>query len=502
MKNFTIKINTLFYFFLCFSEIIFAQAPQKMSYQAVVRDNADALITSTQVGMRIGIIQGSSNGTLVYEETHLPSTNQNGLVSFEIGTGEVAFGEFANIDWSNGPFFIKYETDPTGGSNYSIEGISEFLSVPYALYALNGPAGADGIGIESTVDNGNGTFTLFFDDGSSFTTSDFTGPEGQAGPIGPEGPQGIQGEIGLQGIQGDVGPMGPTGPQGVAGEIGPEGPAGPKGDIGEEGPQGIPGPIGATGPKGDTGEQGPQGETGAQGPRGLPGETGPQGVQGPAGATGPKGDTGDQGPQGETGAQGPRGLQGETGPQGVQGPAGATGPKGNTGDQGLQGETGAQGPRGLQGETGPQGVQGPTGATGLKGDTGEQGTQGETGAQGPRGLQGETGPQGVQGPAGATGPKGDTGEQGPRGPQGIQGPPGSDLEYKAGSSSGTNTIDVTFSSPMPNTNYTVNLTRVGSCGQRVYISNKSTNGFRINVEYTLGLPLCTANIDWLAVPFK
>ena len=32
---------------------IFAQAPQKMSYQAVIRNNSDALITNTLVGMKI-----------------------------------------------------------------------------------------------------------------------------------------------------------------------------------------------------------------------------------------------------------------------------------------------------------------------------------------------------------------------------------------------------------------------------------------------------------------
>jgi hypothetical protein len=198
MKNFTLQALIFLSFLFSFSDSLLAQAPQKMSYQAVVRDDSNALISSSQVGMRIGILQGSSTGTLVYEEIHMPTTNQNGLVSFEIGTGDITSGDFNQIDWSNGPFFIKSETDPTGGSNYSIEGTSEFLSVPYALYALNGPVGADGNGIESTIDNEDGTFTLIFDDGTSFTTSDFTGPQGDVGP---------QGDIGL------TGPEGPQGPQ-------------------------------------------------------------------------------------------------------------------------------------------------------------------------------------------------------------------------------------------------------------------------------------------------
>ena len=114
---------------------VFAQAPEKMSYQAVVRDGSNALVTSTAVGMQISILQGSASGTAVYVETQTPSTNANGLVSLEIGSGTVVSGTFATIDWANGPYFIKTETDPTGGTSYTITGTSQLLSVPYALHA-------------------------------------------------------------------------------------------------------------------------------------------------------------------------------------------------------------------------------------------------------------------------------------------------------------------------------------------------------------------------------
>ena len=106
----------------------FAQAPQKMSYQAVIRNASNALVTSTAVGMQITILQ---NTTPVYTETQTPTTNANGLVSIEIG----GVSGFSTIDWSAGPYFIKTETDPTGGTTYSITGTSQLLSVPYALHA-------------------------------------------------------------------------------------------------------------------------------------------------------------------------------------------------------------------------------------------------------------------------------------------------------------------------------------------------------------------------------
>ena len=116
---------------------VFAQSPEKMSYQAVVRDGSNALVTSTAVGMQISILQGSASGTAVYLETQTPTSNSNGLVSLEIGDGTVVSGDFSTIDWANGPYFIKTETDPAGGTSYTITGTSQLLSVPYALYAKN-----------------------------------------------------------------------------------------------------------------------------------------------------------------------------------------------------------------------------------------------------------------------------------------------------------------------------------------------------------------------------
>jgi len=113
---------------------VFAQSPAKMSYQAVVRDASNALVTTQAVGMQISILQGSNTGTPVYVETQTPTTNANGLVTFEIGTGTTS-DDFSAIDWANGPYFIKTETDPAGGTSYTITGTSQLLSVPYALHA-------------------------------------------------------------------------------------------------------------------------------------------------------------------------------------------------------------------------------------------------------------------------------------------------------------------------------------------------------------------------------
>ena len=110
---------------------VWAQSPNKMSYQAVIRNSSDALVTNTQIGLEVNIRQGTTSGTVVYTETQTPTTNANGLVSIEIGGGS----GFNTIDWANGPYFIETKTDPAGGTNYTITGTSQLLSVPYALNA-------------------------------------------------------------------------------------------------------------------------------------------------------------------------------------------------------------------------------------------------------------------------------------------------------------------------------------------------------------------------------
>ena len=123
---------------------LFAQAPQKFSYQAVLRDAGGNLAANQNVSVRISIIQENEYGASVYVETHSVTTNANGLVTIEVGAGNPILGTFADIDWSYGSYYLKSEVDPTGGNNYSITGVQQLLSVPYALYAGNTTGGFSG----------------------------------------------------------------------------------------------------------------------------------------------------------------------------------------------------------------------------------------------------------------------------------------------------------------------------------------------------------------------
>jgi len=130
MKKITLALLLLSSF-----TILFAQAPQKMSYQSVIRKTDGSLVINTLVSIKSSILLGSASGTASYVETQTTTTNNNGLATIEIGGGTPVTGTFAGIDWGAGSHFIKTEIDPAGGSNYNISGTSQLLSVPYALYA-------------------------------------------------------------------------------------------------------------------------------------------------------------------------------------------------------------------------------------------------------------------------------------------------------------------------------------------------------------------------------
>lgn len=122
-------------FLILFMGEVFSQAPNKLSFQAVVRNSSNYLVVSSPIGVRVSILQGSSSNSPLYVETHTPSTNANGLITLEIGGGKVVSGDFKTFAWGSGDAFIKLETDPSGGTNYTIVSTTQILSVPYALYA-------------------------------------------------------------------------------------------------------------------------------------------------------------------------------------------------------------------------------------------------------------------------------------------------------------------------------------------------------------------------------
>jgi hypothetical protein len=127
---------SIFLFFLSLSSInSFAQSPNLLSYQTVIRNSNNELVANATIGMRISILSGTAADVLWYQEEHTVKTNLNGLAYIVIGKGTNLNGIMTEIDWSKGPFYIKSESDPNGGKNYTLIIVSQLLSVPYAIYA-------------------------------------------------------------------------------------------------------------------------------------------------------------------------------------------------------------------------------------------------------------------------------------------------------------------------------------------------------------------------------
>ncbi|MDX9749064.1 MAG: tail fiber domain-containing protein [Paludibacter sp.] len=164
--------------FVLISIISTAQTSDKMSFQAMVRNSAHQLVTNSLVGMRISILK---NEAAVFVETHVTTTNANGLLSVEIGAGSFISGvTLSEINWAEGPYFIKTETDPLGGANYTISGTSQLLNVPYALYAKKSGSNLQNVlnsgnSAETTVTNENRSAVMLNTNGGNTAGTSYNG---------------------------------------------------------------------------------------------------------------------------------------------------------------------------------------------------------------------------------------------------------------------------------------------------------------------------------------
>jgi hypothetical protein len=412
---------------------LYAQAPEGINYQAVARDLTGNEIVNTPASVQVQILDGSM--AVVYQEDHSVTTNSFGLFNLMIGQGTNPVGSFAAINWATGLYYLQVSIDV--GQGLQNMGYTQLWSVPYALYAkesANGPQGLPGVNCWDLDGDGVNDPNEDMNQDGQWNALDCKGDTGLTGAVGPQGPQGLQGVAGASGPQGpgiDSIIQNPDGTLtiyynatsvitdtliGATGPIGPQGATGATGDgitsivdngngtltinYGSSGTLVTGSLYGPTGPTGPTGPQGPMGGTGLTGPTGdgistitdngngtftiiygssntfttanLTGPAGPTGAAGPVGATGPTGPIGNPGSIGPTGAAGAAGSAGPTGAIGATGPtgnAGAQGPTGNTGASGAMGATGAVGPTGL---TGPSGATGPTGVTGATGAVGDR----------------------------------------------------------------------------------------------------------------------------------
>ena len=177
----------------------FAQAPEQFSYQAVIRDAQGDLVSNQSVTVNISILEGNSTGTTVFEEEHSITTNDNGLATLVIGNGLNTFGDISSVSWGDNAYYLKIETDPEGGNNFSITATTQLLSVPYALYAneagsapgTQGPASRSHRPTRSCWRGRSSPQGPDGLQGATDLTAHGTGPSTADGQDGAQGPQGV-----------------------------------------------------------------------------------------------------------------------------------------------------------------------------------------------------------------------------------------------------------------------------------------------------------------------
>ena len=126
----------IFFFLLCCSvSTLKAQTPEKLPYQAVIRDASGNLLADQSIAVRFSIRQSTVNGAVLYEETMAITTTNIGVLNTEIGTGIATTGSMADIDWSKGPYFLEIAYDLSGGNNYVLIGTTQLISVPFSLHS-------------------------------------------------------------------------------------------------------------------------------------------------------------------------------------------------------------------------------------------------------------------------------------------------------------------------------------------------------------------------------
>ena len=168
---------------------LYAQVPQAMNYQAVVRNaQGQPLPGNTPVIFKFLVHEASATGSIVYTEYDSVETNAFGLVNLKIGEK----ADLGKVNWGSGAKYLQVEMNMDGSGLYTDMGATQLLSVPYALYAGSVASGKN----------------------EKCGTGDLSGP---TGPTGPTGPQGLMGTIGRTGPTGAQGAVGPTGAQGPAG---------------------------------------------------------------------------------------------------------------------------------------------------------------------------------------------------------------------------------------------------------------------------------------------
>lgn len=123
----------LFVFLMLLSAQLFAQSPNAIPYQAIIRNPDGSVLANTAVTLTFSIHDVSASGTIVYQEGHSLTSNAQGIVVCVLGQGTPTVGSFGQVSWGQGAKFLSV-TMNAGTGDWDL-GTQQLKSVPYALFA-------------------------------------------------------------------------------------------------------------------------------------------------------------------------------------------------------------------------------------------------------------------------------------------------------------------------------------------------------------------------------
>lgn len=149
-----------------FASVVLAQSPPYINYQGVARDRDGAVLQDQALSLRISLLKDGPTGPISYSERHQVVTNDFGMFTLRIGGGELRQGALDALDWGRHGYWLQVEMDEQGGTNFSLLGASQLLTVPYAFHAMH----ADKADRLSSADHNNSSTGTGSSNGSPWST--------------------------------------------------------------------------------------------------------------------------------------------------------------------------------------------------------------------------------------------------------------------------------------------------------------------------------------------
>lgn len=139
-------------------------AQQGINYKALIKDGSSNVVASQSITVQFQILKGTGM-TNVYQETHTPTTDANGLMVVNIGEGTTG-DVFIDINWRSDDHYLNVQIN-TGGGLVDV-GTTQFMAVPYAIHAETAANAATKIDDLSDGKSDTRNSSLFIGNGAGF----------------------------------------------------------------------------------------------------------------------------------------------------------------------------------------------------------------------------------------------------------------------------------------------------------------------------------------------